>query len=355
MIFRLAARPWSVLVGVAVLSMIGSPGCGRLLYDPLSASSGEPDSDAGFRDTAAPDGPAGDAGPMEDATRGDSGLEDAALVIDSGELDSGSPDSGSSSIPEPLARYRINEAIDGQVPTEVLDDTTSAFHLPLSYVAGSPFYEEGVDGNRLLRFAGPQTSDTGGARREMSGTGLNVLHGATAATLEVKYTVDGCTNSDHRIFGVSNGDDPPTAGWLLIREDDGVELLAVRWSAFDVAAAYRFEIGCPFVEPREPAIVQWVIDTQRPVEEDRVRAYVDGVRQSVSPTSGLAAQQPFPPQGATIDLVAEEVTPPTLVLGTEATSFRTANTRIWYAAIYDVALTDAQISVQAARLASTDD
>ena len=254
----------------------------------------------------------------------------------------------------PLARYRINEAIAGQPRTDLVDDAADPIGLPIEYALGSPMFAD--DGsNRLLRFSGSPGSDTGGARLVAMGTKFEALNGAGAATLEVKYTVDECADTDYRILGVANGRTPPSSGLFEIRENTGSEFLAVRWSAFSGAASYRFDTDCPFAEPRSPAVVHWVVDTQQSIDEDRVRAYVDGERQTISPTSGIAAAQPYPPLGATLDLFGDESAPPVVALGTPAVESAVANARIWYAAFYGYALSDEQIRSQATTLALEDD
>lgn len=280
-------------------------------------------------------------------TGGTSGGDDSGGVIDES--------------PVPLARYRLAE--QGQVnggPLEIVDDAPNPVNLPLNVILESPSYGIDSSGNRYLRFqdsTGRRGEDTGGARLPIRNTKLEALNGAKQLTLVAKYTVDACVDLHQRIFGFSSGGDPDENGMLIMREQSGVEFLSVKWADKAYTTAYRWETACPFVgDEDEGFVVHWVIDTEQAIPENRVRGYINGEYGNTRIHIYFESTNEWPILGATVDLAGGQAARlPNIILGTEADGPRTANTHVWYAAVYDKALSAEEIAEDAGKLSDNDD
>jgi parallel beta-helix repeat protein len=248
-----------------------------------------------------------------------------------------------------LAQYWIDEAASGQSPTELADEAATPLNMPLGYVGPSPAWSDGSGGNRHLRFNGTDGTDTGGAIVDIGGTKIDAIHGSMVATLEVKYAMDSdvCTNNGDRIFGISDGD-ASANGWLAVRERSGRDTLQVRWSGVGTVGVYAIGSGTPSCPIDSASTVHWVIDTTQAVPANRVKAYIDGVAATVTAIDGSS----LPPLNATIDLGAGTRR---MYVGRSHTPFRTFRGRIWYAAIYQDALSAALVGSQAAAINACDD
>jgi len=248
--------------------------------------------------------------------------------------------------PQPLARYWINEAASGQAVTELVDDTEAPVNLTIAYPSAALMhFQEGAGGDRHLRFYGDQNGlDTGAARADIAGTKLAALHGATQVTIEVKYMVEACTDWQHRILGLGDGNGSSN-GWLTVREYGSADNLIVTWaSATDTLARFNHAPDCPI---DTAAVVHWVVDTSQPTETERVRTYINGARAPLTLHAG-----DWPLENDTIDLGGGTQR---IHLGGPHNGARTARTRIYFAAIYDQVLDDAWIFHNAAKLLADDD
>lgn len=92
------------------------------------------------------------------------------------------------------------------------------------------------------------------------------------------------------------------------------------------------------------SVVHLVVDASKATLEDRARLFIDGVEQAATVSSGPGA-------GETVTLPGGE----SLVLGNEPNSFRSMDGVLFYAAIYDVALDETEITTNAALLLASDD
>jgi CSLREA domain-containing protein len=288
------------------------------------------------------------------STVDDSGTGDAAQATTEGNGDGDAGDLNSWTVTTTdstglLARYWLDEAASGQVPANLTDSEASPLNLAITYVATSPEWQDGTGGNRHLRFYGTgSTTDTGGAQANSGATKMDGLHGSQTATLVAKYAMDSnvCTNNGDRIVGISDGDGSAD-GWLAMRERGSRDGLQVRWAGVGTVGFYALGNGTPSCPVDSASTVHWVIDTTQATAADRVKAYIDGVAQTVQVMNGA-----LPPQNATIDLG-----PGTrkMFVGQPHTGYRTFRGRIWYAAIYDTALSSATVSSDASAINACDD
>lgn len=247
-----------------------------------------------------------------------------------------------------LARYWLDEADSGQGPATLIDDSPSPLNMPLTYVGSSPTWEYGSGGNRHLRFFGTDGTDTGGAIVDIGATKVNAIHGSMQGTLEVKYARDSnvCTGNDGRIFGVADGN-TSSDGWFAMREHSLRETLLVKWNGFPTLAVYALGNGTPSCPIDSASVVHWVVDTTQAVAANRVRAYIDGVPATVQVIGGA-----LPALNASITLGTGGRR---MFLGRPHNGLRTLRGRIWYAAIYDVALDPATIASNVATINACDD
>jgi hypothetical protein len=288
------------------------------------------------------------------STVDDTGTGDAAQATTEGNGDGDAGDLNSWTVTTTdstglLARYWLDEAASGQVPANLNDSEASPLNLSLSYVATSPEWQDGTGGNRHLRFYGTgSTTDTGGAQANSGATKMDGLHGSQTATLVAKYAMDSnvCTNNGDRIVGISDGD-ASADGWLAMRERGSRDGLQVRWAGVSTVGFYALGNGTPSCPVDSASTVHWVVDTTQAVAADRVKAYIDGVAQTVQVMNGA-----LPPQNATIDLGPNTRR---LFIGQPHTGYRTFRGRIWYAAIYDTALSSATVSSDATAINACDD
>lgn len=256
-------------------------------------------------------------------------------------------ETGTQAGPPPLARWRVNEAATGQLPTLLLDDRPAPVNLSLIYDGANPVFATGLGGGRHLRFN--EKSSAGGVA-DIAGTKLDGLHGSRTATLEAKARFDACTadTEQQRVFGLADGDEGKTNNWLTVRVWQERFGLAVSWAG---TAGWVFYSGSCIAA--QTVVVHWVIDTNRPVAADRVRGYIDGVRIPSLAIAGPDGQtRSFPELGAAIDLGSQLRR---ATLGRAHTGERRAQSRIYFAAIYSEALTTLQIAGRAAVLKASDD
>jgi uncharacterized repeat protein (TIGR01451 family) len=247
----------------------------------------------------------------------------------------------------PLVRYWIDEAPSGQGVANLIDSESNPINMPLTYVDSVPYFAGDHGGYRHLRFNGPDNTDTGGGLVDVGGTKMDAVHGSTVVTIEAKYAFEpgsACTGQDERIFGISE-DRGSAFGQLQIRGVSGAHTLSVMWAGVGTVYRYALTGGCNLTSA---SVVHWVVDTNEATDSDRVRAYVGGVRQTVTVATGA-----WPSAGATIDLGA--VGTRKMYVGRPYSGLATLKGRIWYVALYLGELSDALIASNASALGSSDD
>lgn len=268
---------------------------------------------------ADPTGAATTSGTTSEGTSSSSGGSDAVLV-----------DRGV------LVRYYLDESDREQRVTEVIDATLDPLNLPLVY-SSDPlqpvFFEQG--GNRGLEWQAELSDGSAQASIDMTKV-EDALEGATEGTIEVVADVDmlGMGNDTSRFVAVGNnteqGDFALVAtvdGGFLFRVNDSTVL---EWQ-MDIASMGRF-------------VVHAVLDTSLGRGTDRARLYLDGVL--VEPTSGSG---PDPDEVISVENMDD------LIIGNVSNEGRSPDGRIYYAAMYQVALTAEEVATNAAVLAADDD
>ena len=256
---------------------------------------------------------------------------------------------------QPLVQYAMDEAESGQAPAELADLATSPLNMPIFYGESSPVFDVGSGGGRHLHFFG--NGHTGGGVVAINGTKVDALHGSSTATLEVVHQLDLCdqANDQQRVFGMGNGNNATTDGWLTSRVMPEGEIIGVRFAGGDLWTALQLgPPGQPCLKNR--AVVHLVVDTNAAIPADRIRGYRNGSRIELTP---IPDSDSLPDLGAGIDLGEGERQ---MYLGRahgaavpDPEGIRTARSRIFYAAAYLEPLSDEQIASRALQLSASDD
>ena len=286
-------------------------------------------------------GQEGEAGSAADAT-GDGGPVSTTTGEDSDASDSDG--SGSSSGGEAgglvsrglLVRYFLDEAASGQEETIVHDSADNPLDLPLSYslVPSQPEFIE-VAGNSGLQWT--EESEAGAAMVDVGGTKIiDALDGATIGTIEVVIDVDALARGTLSSRFIAIGDDAQAGDFALSANTN---------SGF----WFRLNDLTPFmyahpIEGGGRKVVHAVMDTSAAMATDRVRLYVDG--DLLAPTNGSG-----PGQGEAISLETQDE----LIVGNTSAQVSSAAGRVFYAAMYTVALTPDEVADNVAILAVDDD
>ena len=229
-----------------------------------------------------------------------------------------------------IARYLINEDTMGTAPMAVRDSTATPFNLPITY-DGSLSYVE-ADGNRGLSWSSEDSVGNAGAA--IVGTEVETLDGTTVVTYEIVFAAS-LSNNASRIFHLgspNNGGDATVRvsgpGELEIRYLNGVG--GTSWPD-SITSGQRH-------------VVHIVFDSAERDEGERLRAYVDGVRSVRGNSSAIG-------ENATLHLESNAE----LIIGNRPSGMREPLGTIFYLAIYNVALDDAEVASNATHLTVEDD
>lgn len=207
--------------------------------------------------------------------------------------------------------------------------------LPLTITPDANMALAGVAGRRGLVWQA--ITGLGDARGVITGTKVeSMLHGGTAATLEVVADVVAAPAIEAPFVTITGGGD---AGGLAITMPNASSL-GVAWNGGIFIGSW------PVAMPgASRTVIHGVLDTNASATL-RVRLYVNGIE--ADPMTNTAAP---PAAGATVNLTGDTH----LVVGNGLLTARSFQGTLGYGAYYDVALTDAEISENAARLATSDD
>lgn len=266
----------------------------------------------------------------------------------------------------PIARYRLNEAASGQSPTHVLDSIASPTNLEISYVGSVPSYTEIASG-RGLSFpsqSSPQGAGAYSVRLEPGVKVYDALEGSTAATITV--VADLVTLSSYNginpcnIFGIARWDGEYDALLVWIWDD----VLWFDWtgSGGDPTAYYARSYDLDDIGAGLHVITA-VLDTTEASEPNRMRLYCDG--ELLTPVGGEGTV----PQNQTIHIQLDASTPDFLTpagnrydcllsLGSYE-DYLAGNGgflgSIYYADLYDVALSASEVEDAATALIADND
>jgi len=233
-----------------------------------------------------------------------------------------------------IVRYYLDEAADGQGPNTARDAAPEPLlPLDIQYSDASPYYVT-EDGHRGLRFEA--LGSQGKVITAINDVKVDVaLEGQTEATMELVTQVEEAeaTNGSRLLWLGTNNE----AGRLSLSARTTNEL-HFRWQLDSQ------EVGLWTADLTERAVLHVVLDTTRNVSRERVRLFRDGVE--ITNTSNEV-----PEQGEVIALGADKF----LALGNSEAGSRNLVGNIYYAALYDRALTSPEIAIHTAILSESDD
>jgi hypothetical protein len=232
---------------------------------------------------------------------------------------------------ELLVRYWIDEAASGTAVSELIDAAATPLPMPISYGGNVSFTETG--GHRALDYA--QAGADGYAAVPIDGSKLAVLDGATQASMELVVQLTAATNLGTRILHIGDG------SWSYFSlEANATNDIKVDWNNVDGDGIGTWPVD---LAPLGRVVVHVVLDTDQAQPNDRIRFYLDGVLQ----IGNLAPPSLGDPTSLPAGLH--------LSLGNRPSGSRSMAGRLFYAALYRTALSDAEIAQNVAALLLSDD
>jgi hypothetical protein len=241
-----------------------------------------------------------------------------------------------------LTRYYLDEADAGVSPSQAMDAAPQPLALDLDYgelgAAGGPPMGDNmeyatVDGQRGLAWM--QKNEPGGASHSVNNTKLLALDMLTVGTIEVVADVQDagggavCSRLSH--LGVNNN------GSFTLCAQHTSEI------SFRLNTATPESWTLPLAMLGR-SVFHLVLDTMQATASDRVRLFVDGVDQ------GPGAMEAPPMQAEPIALSNGGY-----VLGNRIGKDGSTVGNLFYAALYQVALSDAEVANNAGVLMASDD
>jgi uncharacterized repeat protein (TIGR01451 family) len=235
-----------------------------------------------------------------------------------------------------LGRYWFNEAPSGQVPTTAVDDQASPVNLGITY--DTPVNWTVSNGHRGL--GAPTATHSGLATADATGTKYDTnLDGATQAsfvavaewgTSSFGQVLGGFIDAGVQVVNIETRD----SGDLIVRVRTNLGSYGIYWGGGAWADSTR-------------RVFHAVLDFNEPVQEDRIRLYMNGVDQGTG-----TAVAGWPTAGETLDFGSA---PSISALNRPSDSARGLNGTVYYYAVYDGELTDSEISTNATALSTDDD
>jgi hypothetical protein len=224
-----------------------------------------------------------------------------------------------------VSEYIINEASSGQSPTTIYDSRPTPQNLTIAYNGSYPYFEEissgrGIRLNPGILNCGAKTGDLG------SGKIRTTLNGVQKLTFEFVIDWAGTNANAQFIFGIGSFGSMGTGAVV----SPSTSLMSIAFNSTTDTETY-FSIVTGF------SIYHIVYDTTQATASDRIKLYRNGSQ--VSSTSGT-----FPDLNATLDIGFYDA----LVLGRTAsdTNTRSFNGAIYYASIWEGAMSQVEVSVR---------
>ena len=231
-----------------------------------------------------------------------------------------------------LVRYWIDEAPSGQAPTQLIDDQATPLNLPITYDGANQTYTVVSTGRG---WESTTTNNQGRASILVDGTKLQTtLNGATAATLELVLRVDALNTSSSRLIHIGDASD---SGYLTLSSPNATTLYF-----YLLGGTLRGQWNPGFDGTR--AVFHLVYNSTEPTAGNRVRLYKNGAL--VTKTGGTD-----PPLNETLSIPNGKY----FAVGNRELCCRSFDGNLYYAAIYDGALTASEVSTNYAALLVTDD
>lgn len=232
-----------------------------------------------------------------------------------------------------VVRYTMDEADEGQAPTQLEDSADDPLPLPISYTPGMEWVD--VGGHRGLHWNAPGVD--GHAGLPLDGTKIDtMLNGTARATIELVMAVEQIDNSGSRFLHV--GTDDETGFFTLSTSSSGSMSFYVNT---DLSHAGRWQLDATNGQRR---VYHLVLDTTEAREEQQVRLYVDGW---LGPWNGGS-----PPD---VNVPIELGPGRDFVLGNRTIGQRSFQGTMFYAAVYARAMSASEVVGHAAVLLETDD
>lgn len=225
-----------------------------------------------------------------------------------------------------LARYYMDEASTGQSPSELIDSSPAALHLPITYASSLRFDQEG---GRGLAF--PTLNGDGRAQALIGGTSVGSLKGTRSGTLEVVVRV---TESTPTVSAIVHIGKSGQEGALSMWTDSGTIKLGHQDS-------YAAEWSVPTLNER--TTLHLVVDSTEASASARSHLYVNGTEVAANQSAVIGDSIIFLPGS------------PSLVIGNDVNGALGLVGKIYYVAIYAVPLGATEVTHNAQILAASDD
>lgn len=230
-----------------------------------------------------------------------------------------------------LVRYFLDEAASGQGPTEIADSAPDPFDLPITYSPTMVWSSAATGRGLSWGLAGADGAPTA----PVIGTKvLDRLGGKTAATFEVVANIVDCVAADSRLVHIGGGNLS-----RLSLECIGGDTLAMDINDHDPTEGWQITLAT-----LGRAVIHVVIDTALPSATERVRLFIG----ATEVTGGTGAAMP---QSEAFGILGTDA----LAIGNRDNGERSTLGSIYYAALYDRALSEPEIVANAAVLKANDD
>ncbi len=269
-----------------------------------------------------------------DATGATSWVEDSTGLEDSTGSTSGQPCRGDSCLVDRgvLVRYYIDDGGPGELPLMLHDSIEPPLELSMTYGPELQFIEEAS--GRGLDWSAPSLNSR--ASIPVDGSKIAIaLQGSSTATIEMVLRVTDTDPLGSRISHI--GTENERGRISLYAPTPG----RIQFYWYGSVMLEEWDIGATLFERR---VVHAVLDTTALAPEDRVRMFIDG--QPVAPV-----MESPPEQGQGIDLAIGRH----YVLGNREIGGRSFQGAMFYAALYETALSVEDIQGNAAVLSISDD
>lgn len=233
-----------------------------------------------------------------------------------------------------VVRYLLNEAASGAGPETVMDYAADPLPLTIDYggAANMSFTEEST--GRGLRWNAAGSPGTASAA--IDGTKVyDALHGKSQATIEIVAKFDAITGDASRIFHIGMG----AEGGRFSLQSFATDRIQFKWNDDVVLGNWPLNFS-----KSGRCVIHVVLDTARNTPANRVRLFVDGTL--VGANLGVE-----PPHFATIDIGPGR----SLYLGNREGLMRSFAGSLYYAALYQRALPEAEVMAHADYLGTNDD
>ncbi len=261
------------------------------------------------------------------------GVESSSTTdADAAGLDSGDTTDGRDAVlldDGVLARWFVDDAGAGQVARSVGDGVAAGLDLELVVVDDHPQFVEDSQGNRGLQWTGDSAAGRAEALLGDSALG-QALMTTPQLTLEMVIELEQVNGDRADLFAI--GSAPSVGIGLAAMNLDEIELL---WDEQTVARLPVPGLG-------ERHVLHMTIDTE--AAGPQVRGYLDGEPQTLLDMVPLSGGSQLPVPGGS-----------SVALGSRPGGISVFRGRVYYCAIYSIALDDAQVANNAIVLFDDDD